>query len=101
MFNGPAIFRIPLNNIHIYFRYSEPRCSEHVQTSSNLGPIRDHQASWDRLQGQTTYRNSSEHGALQDVFFQTAIIVLTKKEPNRHYHVMTSVNPRHPNVKKA
>ena len=48
----------------------------------------------------TTYRDSSEDGALRDVLFQTAIIVLTKKELNRHYHVMTSVNPRDPNVKE-
>ena len=31
--------------------------------------------------------------------FRTAVIV-TKKEPNRHYHAITSVNPRDPNVKK-
>ena len=48
-----------------------------------------------------TYRDSSEDGALQGVLFQTAITVLTKKEPNRQYHVMTSVNPRDPNVNKA
>ena len=26
--------------------------------------------------------------------------IVTKKEPNRHYHAITSVNPRDPNVKK-
>ena len=49
--------------------------------------------------GGTTYRDSSRRWRNLSVVFRPAEIV-TKKEPNRHYHVITSVNPRDPNVKK-
>ena len=50
--------------------------------------------------GGTAYRDSTRRWRTLSVVFRTAVIV-TKKEPNRHYHAITSVNPRDPYVKKA
>ena len=49
--------------------------------------------------GSTTYRDSSRRWRNLSFVFRTAEIV-SKKEPNSHYHLITSVNPRDPNVKK-
>ena len=50
--------------------------------------------------GGTTHRDSTRRWLNLSVVFRTAVIV-TKEEPNRHYHAITSVNPRDPYVKKA